>query len=113
MENTLPLSSTISYSADTGIVEGTLDNVVLQWEKTAYKATYYLYKMGSQGQWAKIYEVTSNNPVISVPLDQTTLGTSTLLIEDSEGDDIFHHFKVTTENTSGLLSYEAELLTLP
>lgn len=113
VENSVPVSPTITYTADTGVVTGTLDNVVLQWEKTAYKATYYLYKMGSQGQWVRIYEITSNNLVISVSLDQTTLETSTLVITDSEGDGIFHHFKVTTENTSGLLSYEGELLTMP
>ena len=69
--------------------------------------------MTNEGQWAKIYETTSNEETISVPLLQTELATDTLLVEDTDGNNIYHHFKVTVENTSNSISQEDEILTVP
>ncbi|MBW8242519.1 hypothetical protein K1F50_06870 [Muricauda oceani] len=111
VENGVPLAPQLSYTADTGA--GQLDNVVLEWGKTAYNAKYILFKMTNEGQWTKIYEITSNEETISVPLLQTELATDTLLVEDTDGNNIYHHFKVTVENTSNSISQEDEILTVP
>jgi len=111
VENGVPLAPQLSYTADTGA--GQLDNVVLEWGKTTYNAKYILFKMTNEGQWAKIYETTSNEETISVPLLQTELATDTLLVEDTDGNNIYHHFKVTVENTSNSISQEDEILTVP
>jgi len=111
VENAVPLAPQLSYTANTGV--GILDSVVLQWNKTAYNAKYFLFKMTNEGQWTKIFETVSNDETISVPLLQTDLATDTLSIEDSDGNNVYHHFKVSVENTSNLLSQEDEVLTIP
>ncbi|MGB5817855.1 MAG: hypothetical protein WBG90_00115 [Saonia sp.] len=115
VENASPISPQISYIGDLNAGSDALENVVLSWDKTAYNATYYVFKMNSSGQWSKIYEVTSNETTISVPLGLTSLGSGILPIVDTSNNDenIFHHFKITVENSSGLLSTETPILTIP
>lgn len=68
--------------------------------------------MNSQGNWVKIHELKTNDKDIYIPLGQTDLASGTLSILDNEENNIFHHFKVITENTAGLLSKEENILTV-
>ncbi len=115
VENSNPISPELSFTSNPVNASNELENVVLSWEKTTYKAKYYLYKLNEQGQWLKIHELVSNENNISVPLDITDLGTGILPLDDisNNNQSIFHHFKVAVENTSGLLSQEDKILTIP
>lgn len=95
-----------------------LCDVVLSWNKTAYKAKYYLYKMNSQGNWTKIYDIKSvDNPFspvegdLSVKLLETEIDPTTL-VKKVNDTPIYHHFKIVAENTSGMLSNEEIILTI-
>ena len=55
--------------------------------------------MNSQGNWVKIHQVQSNDVDIYIHLEQTDLQNPNLRILSEEGDRIYHHFKVITENT--------------
>src|SRR5690606_7530351 len=112
MENVLPSSPVLTYSADT-LNTSTLGNVVIAWNKEAYKGKYYLYKMNAQGNWVKKFTLQTNDDHIQVALEDTEWGTDQLIIQDGEGNPLYHHFKVTTENTAGMLSTEENILTIP
>ncbi|MDJ0835792.1 MAG: hypothetical protein QNK37_04700 [Acidobacteriota bacterium] len=95
----------LSYHADP--ISGSpavIDNVVLQWAPTAYNGTYFLEKMTSIGTWQKIADVRSNDPLISVNLAATELGSGTLAKETDDGDVRYHRFRVKVENASGLFN---------
>lgn len=111
-ENVLPSSPVLTYSADT-LNAQTLINVIIKWSKKTYKGKYHLYKMNSQGNWVKLITVQSNEQEIEVPLADTNLDSDQLIIENSEGVSVYHHFKVITENTAGMLSIEENILTIP
>jgi hypothetical protein len=93
-------------------IGGTLNNdeiqgLTLKWNKTAYNAIYYLFQMNSRGNWNKVTEIRSN--------DETDLHftfTDPVPKTDEDGDTIYHRFKVTVENSSGLLNLTEEILTL-
>ena len=112
VESENPDAPILDYTADTDNLPTTLTNVVLQWGKTAYKGTYHLYKMNSNGNWLKIYEITTNDALISVMLSSTELADDTLLKTNDEGSIIYHHFKVVAENTSGMFSTQENILTI-
>ena len=105
----------MSFTADPVNAAFEISNVVLSFDKTVYKGKYFLYKLNGQGQWVKIYEIESNEDTITIPLEMTDLGTNILSIEDGQNDNqsIYHQFKIEVENTSGLLSQEAKILTIP
>jgi hypothetical protein len=67
--------------------------------------------MNAQGNWVKIAEVTSNNETVYLPLEETTL-LSTSLETEASGERIFHHFKVIAENTAGMFSKKDNNLTV-
>lgn len=111
-ENVLPASPTLSYTATT-VNPTTLGNVVLGWDKQAYKGKYYLYKMNEKGNWEQIALVMSNDAVVELPLTDTDWGSDQLMVQDIEGNPVYHHFKVVTENTAGMSSTEEIILTIP
>ncbi|MGJ1503227.1 hypothetical protein [Sphingobacterium multivorum] len=111
-ENVLPNSPTLLYSATT-INPTTLGNVVLEWDKQAYKGKYYLYKMNEKGNWEQIALAVSNDDTIVMPLIDTDWGSDQLIVQDSEGNTVYHHFKVITENTAGMSSTDEIILTIP
>lgn len=100
----------------TGIPTGTngeiLKPIVFNWNKTVYNGKYHLYKMNSQGNWEKIHEISTNLENVVLPLQQTKLKTDELIIKNENGDRIYHHFKVISENSSGMLSNDEKILTL-
>ncbi|WP_422083488.1 hypothetical protein [Ulvibacterium sp.] len=113
VENRNPLAPQASYTGNLSANSEELRNVVLFWDKTSYKATYYVYKMNTSGQWARIHEITSNDVTITLPLEQTSLGTNILSMVNADGENVFHHFKIIVENTAGLVSREEYILTVP
>ncbi|MFC4635982.1 hypothetical protein ACFO3O_18870 [Dokdonia ponticola] len=109
----LSYEATISSFSNTTSTSVVLTAVRLSWEKQAYNAKYHLYKMNSQGNWYKIHELQTNDSQIEVSLSETNTESPLLLVQDTEGLNRYHHFKVITENTSGMLSTEEKILTLP
>ncbi|PIF60075.1 hypothetical protein [Flavobacterium sp. 2] len=100
----------------TGILTGTnggiLKPIVFNWNKTVYNGKYHLYKMNNQGNWEKIHEISTNFENVVLPLQQTKLKTDELIIKNENGDRTYHHFKVISENSSGMLSSDEKILTL-
>ncbi|MTH18286.1 VWA domain-containing protein [Flavobacterium sp. LC2016-01] len=89
-----------------------LKPVIFNWEKTVHNGKYHLYKMNNQGNWEKIHEKTSNEVNMNLSLQETKLTTDELVIKNEEGERIYHHFKMISENSSGMYSSEEKILTL-
>jgi hypothetical protein len=51
-------------------------------------------------------------PVMEVHLQDTTLGTDVLLKQDDAGNTLYHRFRVTVENSSGLINLIQNELTV-
>lgn len=111
-ENNMPTSPELLYIA-TEVVPNLLSNTVLSWEKQTYKGEYYVYKMNDKGLWKQIGHIISNNNIIEFPLINSDLDTDELLIQDEHGNSIYHHFKVLTKNSAGVMSIEEKILTIP
>ncbi len=109
-----PAAPVLTYSPHpVGPPVSELDDVTLYWDKTAYKAKYHVYKMNNSGNWVKIHELQTNDAHIELPLADTDLGSGVIQTVDSDGNNIYSHFKVVAENTSGMLSIEENILTIP
>ncbi|RRJ92735.1 hypothetical protein EG240_01585 [Paenimyroides tangerinum] len=111
-ENVIPDSPNLSYTATT-VNPTTLGTVVFEWDKQVYKGKYYLHKMNEKGNWEQIAFIASNDAVIVLPLVDTDWGSDQLIIQDSEGNPVYHHFKMITENTAGMSSTDEIILTIP
>ncbi len=122
--------------------DNTISDITLSWPKTTYKGNYHLYKLNSQGNWVEIIKIVADrvyngqyhyynldtdgnwvntihpetinepNGMIYVPLEKTNLATSYLETKSAENEPIYHHFKVLTENTAGMLSKRENILTI-
>lgn len=113
VEVTNPPAPILNFLSDPLSINGReLPNVILQWEKTCYNGKYHIYKMNSQGNWVKIHEVRSNQDTIALALVDTDLSDGTLIVRNDDNNPIYHHFKAVTENTSGMLSTEENILTI-
>ncbi|WP_035644761.1 VWA domain-containing protein [Flavobacterium sp. ASV13] len=113
VDSVSPESPVLEASATVSGTNGEiLKPVVFNWNKTVYNGKYHLYKMNSQGNWDKIHEISTNLENIALPLQQTKLNTDELIIKNEDGDRIYHHFKVISENTSGMLNSDEKILTL-
>lgn len=99
-----PESPEITYISD-DIAGNYLQNVRLNWKKTAHNATYYLYKMTSSGNWQLLNTTKTNDKNIFYQAGN-------LLKIDDDGNTIYHRFKVNVENASGLLNIEEKTLTI-
>ena len=109
-----PVAPIITYTFDAVANDPTVINtVILKWDKVAHNATYHLYKMNSQGNWVKIYQIASNEEEVQVLLQNTNLQNGSLLLTNAEGDAIYHHFKVDVENSSGLFNTDEKIITIP
>jgi hypothetical protein len=108
-----PPAPTMEYIAEPIAANGDVNEIALQWNKTCYKGTYHVYKMNRQGNWDKIHEVTTNDETVFVLLADTSLQDHSLSTQDADGNPIYHHFKVVAQNTSGMLSTEEHILTIP
>lgn len=74
-----------------------ISDVVLQWNKTAYNGTYYLYQLNNSGNWTKLYEVNSNDDTMQYSLGDITK-------QNEDGDTLYYQYKVDVQNASGLLN---------
>jgi hypothetical protein len=110
-ENVLPDSPVLSYTAFAQSGQNILTEVKFTWEKQAYKAKYHLYKMNNQGNWKKIASIQTNDEMISLYLSDTD-EPGDLIVQNAEGNPIYHHFKVMTENTAGMMSVQENILTI-
>lgn len=97
---------------ETGTNGEILKQVIFSWEKTVHNGKYHLYKMNSQGNWEKIHQVVSNLNELTLPLDDVQSYTDELIIKNADGERIYYHFKVISENSSGMYSSEEKILTL-
>lgn len=93
-----------------------IDNVEINFNQTAYNATYFLYYENGDGNWVKIKELTKaehlNAATMSIPLSATDLASSLLKKQDANLNPIYHHFRVDLENSSGLPNLSSIELTL-
>jgi hypothetical protein len=90
-------------------------NVTLQWPQTVHNGTYYLYKMTAAGNWELIWTKKTNAAQLSFPENGdfvTYPQTARLLKTDEFGNTMYHRFKVTVENASGLINQEEKILTI-
>lgn len=108
-----PKAPSIDYTSTSPDINNEIHSVVLKWLKTVYNGKYHLYKMNRQGNWTKIYQLQTNNNEIILSLVETDLQSDTLSLIDDEGNPIYHHFKVTVENTAGMISTKEKLMTIP
>ena len=112
-DNVSPESPVLEASGvETGTNGEILKPVIFSWEKTVHNGKYHLYKMNNQGNWEKIHEIASNEINVNLPLQETKLATDELVIKNEDGERIYHHFKVISENSSGMFSSEEKILTL-
>lgn len=113
-DNTRPPDPVVEYVSDPSTTSSpiSLPNVKVQWNKTVHNGKYHLYKMDSNGNWVKIHEVVTNNAQIQVALNTTSFGTSNLVKQDSSGATLYYHFKVRSENSSGLSNSNEAKLTI-
>ena len=109
-ESEAPNSPELNFVGNENPAE--ITNVIFKWTKQAYKAKYHLYKMNGQGNWTKLAALQSNDTNLSLSLVDTDLGSGTLPLVNNNGDPIYHHFKILTENTAGLISTEDKILTI-
>lgn len=113
VDNVSPESPVLEASgAPTGTNGEILKPVVFNWEKTVYNGKYHLYKMNNEGNWEKIHELASNLNDVTLPLNDIEKYTDELLIKTEDGNRIYHHFKMISENSSGMLSNDEKILTL-
>jgi hypothetical protein len=80
----------------------------LSWLPTTNKGTYYLFQQNSKGNWQKIYSVT---PTSSTDAMTYTLAAA-LPATDTDGNPLYYRFKVTAQNSSGLLNLVDNELTI-
>jgi len=114
VENTNPQSPALQYNFDPDTTDATvIHHVILKWEKKVHNGKYHVYKMNNQGNWVKIHTLSSNLQEIQLLVADTSLENGTLSIENDEGNPIYHHFKVISENSVGMLSVEDKIMTLP
>ena len=108
-------------SSENGTTTATeLNNVVLKWQATCYNGTYRLQKLNASGNWVPKYSVKVKEGAMQYPpLDingQPDFGTFSetekLLRVDTDGNLIYHRFRVQVENASGLFNLSEFALTL-
>lgn len=68
------------------------------WDKTVHNGTYYVSKLDPAGNWTRLGEVATNDPVTSFDLQDA------LPVNDEDGDPIHYRFKVDVQGASGLLN---------
>ncbi|SHH27174.1 vWA domain-containing protein [Flavobacterium defluvii] len=112
-DNVSPESPELEASGNaTGTNGELLKPIIFSWEKTVHNGKYHLYKMNNQGNWEKIHEKASNDLNVNLSLQETKLAADELVIKNEDGERIYHHFKIISENSSGMFSSEEKILTL-
>jgi hypothetical protein len=112
VENYNPDPPKLEYYATPINGSGELEQVTLAWYKKVHNGKYHLYQRNAEGNWIEIAMVQDNSARIVVALDSTTLGSGTLRVQDGNGNPIYHHFKLVSENFVGMISRAEEILTI-
>jgi hypothetical protein len=112
VENYNPESPVLTYFSDPITPAKELNTVTFRWEKTVYNGKYLIHKQNSAGVWVKIHEVQTNDDIITVTLLSTDLADDTLIVEDVDGNTVYHAFKVVAENFAGMISPEENILSI-
>ncbi|MEM7037949.1 MAG: hypothetical protein AAF570_13280, partial [Bacteroidota bacterium] len=89
-----------------------LNQVTLRWDKMVHNGNYTLYKRNNSGNWVEIHRLQSNDDVLTLALVDTDLASGTLLVEDADGNSIYHFFKVVPTNFAGMRSLDEKILTI-
>lgn len=137
VENQTPESPNPKFVTDEVLENATTINYgALTWVHTLYRGKYHVYKMSEKGNWSEIakLEINSNNPNqftlyrldngnwnkiedleaksndVFITLSQLNL--LPLKIKDSQGNNVYHHFKIIAENNSNMLSIQENILTI-
>ncbi len=137
VESQNPESPTPKFVTDEVLENATTINYgALTWVHTLYRGKYHVYKMSEKGNWSEIakLEINSNNPNqftlyrldngnwnkiedleaknndVFITLSQLNL--LPLKIKDSQGNNVYHHFKIIAENNSNMLSIQENILTI-
>ncbi|KUJ60885.1 hypothetical protein AR687_15885 [Flavobacteriaceae bacterium CRH] len=112
-DNVFPQAPVLEASAIAiGTNTSVLKPILFNWEKTVHNGKYHLYKMNNQGNWDKIHETISNDIEVFMPLKEIKSYNDELIIRAQDNQRIYHHFKLVAENSSGMFSYEENILTL-
>lgn len=137
VENYNPEAPELKYNSEP-VTGDTITSVILNWEQTCYKGKYHLYKLSNEGNWKEIARINIDekdiekahlflldtntgiweqestfyvvNNKIYLPLDDLSI--NPMSIKDSNGNVLYHHFKVVAENTSNMFSTEEKILTI-
>lgn len=102
----------ILYSENGNTTATELQDVILKWNPTCYNGKYSLQKLTINGNWVEIYNIkVTDTPMQYPPLDfggfpdfSNFSETQILPRIDSEGNPIFHKFRVQVENSSELFN---------
>ncbi len=130
------------HSEPVAVDSDTINWVILSWDQVCYKGKYQLYKLGNQGNWKEIAKIDTDVKDISkahLSLLQTIPSTNTeewviqetfdltankfylplekvnldpMQIKDSDGNILYHHFKLVAQNTSNMFSTQEKILTI-
>ena len=112
VENRSPNTPVLSYYSSPLTAAHELSSVTFEWNKTVHNGAYTLHKMNASGNWEQIHELQSNDNTIQLALADTSVGSGTLLVEDANGNPIYHHFKIVAKNFAGMVSKEEKILTI-
>lgn len=85
----------------------------LVWKKTVHNGYYHVYKLNNQGNWIKIHTMSSNEQTVEMPLSDTILTEEEIYSIDPTSTEVYHHFRVDAENSSGMISEESEQISIP
>jgi hypothetical protein len=106
--------------SENGLTTSTeLQNVILKWKPTAYNATFRLQKQNTSGNWEEIYRVKVKDTEMQYPplvdnVPDFVNYPETVVLDrlDSNGNPVFHRYRVQVENSSGLVNLTEFELTL-
>ncbi|MBV8325211.1 hypothetical protein [Chryseobacterium sp.] len=141
VENVLPQAPELKFESNP-ITGNVVTSGLLEWKEQCYKGKYHLYQMTNQGNWKEVARMNilpnntskvqlylfENDPQTNTDTwmpkeifditDKTIflrlqkLGLDPLTVKDADGNPIYYHFKVVTENTAGMFSKEDKVLTM-
>lgn len=140
VENYNPPTPELNYHSEPVAVDSdTINWVILSWDQVCYKGKYQLYKLSNQGNWKEIARINTDKDTSKVhlylpetnasaeewtyqetfdltankfylPLEKVNL--DPMQIKDADGNILYHHFKLVSQNTSNMFSAQEKILTI-
>jgi hypothetical protein len=139
VENYSPESPVVKYASEPILSNGNVNYITFFWDENVYKGNYHMYKMNDQGNWVEIaqiyadrlikgkYHIYNTDPAgkwlerttlksingqIYLNQELTNLRTNQLKTKTTDGNTVYHHFKIIAENTSGMFSSKENILSI-